>query len=304
MTSASARGDQSWKSSAERGTVLGIRFVLWLATAFGRGPARLFVRILALYYTLASGTVRRTTRDFLRRVGEEPTFGRVHTQILRFSQVTLDALFFVRGKLSYFEITQNGTEHLMRLRRAKAGAILLGAHVGSMYAMRAKSGEANLPLYAVVYTKHAERINTVLREVSPESHAQLLQMGEGIDFMLRIKELVEGGALVALLGDRVGSDGRAVEVEFFGEKARFPAGPYILASMLKCPVYLTFGLYRDPCTYDLYCEPFAERIELPRKRRQEALQEYAQRYASRLEHFVRKAPDNWFNFFDFWEIPS
>lgn len=26
-----------------------------------------------------------------------------------------------------------------------------------------------------------------------------------------------------------------------------------------------------------------------------------QRFARRLEHFVRRAPDNWFNFYDFWE---
>jgi predicted LPLAT superfamily acyltransferase len=280
--------------------VLGIRFVLWLATVLGRGPARLFVRILAFYYTLFSGAARRATRDYLARVGEEPSFSRVYKQILRFSQVTLDSLFFVSGKLSHYEITETGREHIMGLLDAKQGAILLGGHLGSMYAMRAKGGTERLPLYAIVYTKHAERINTVLREISPESHAQLLQMGEGVDFMLRIRELIEGGAIVALFGDRVGSDDRAVEAEFFGKTARFPAGPYILASMLKCPVYLTFGLYRDPRTYDLFCEPFAELIELPRKSREEALRRYAQMYASRLEHYVKLAPDNWFNFFDFW----
>ena len=39
---------------------------------------------------------------------------------------------------------------------------------------------------------------------------------------------------------------------------------------------------------------------LPRRRRQEALQEYAQQYADQLAEFVRGAPENWFNFFEFW----
>lgn len=52
--------------------------------------------------------------------------------------------------------------------------------------------------------------------------------------------------------------------------------------------------------YDLYCEPFAERVTLPRGDRQGALAEHVRRYAERLEHYVRKAPDNWFNFYDFW----
>ncbi len=64
---------------------------------------------------------------------------------------------------------------------------------------------------------------------------------------------------------------------------------------------MTFGLYRDPNRYDLYCELLAEQIVLPRKHREEALRGYVQQYAARLEHFARLAPDNWFNFYDFWE---
>jgi predicted LPLAT superfamily acyltransferase len=297
----SAAGDRSWRTTAEKGSVLGIRFVLFLTTAFGRGPARLFVRILAFYYALFAGEARRGAEAFLTRIhGEPPSFGRVYRQILRFAQVTLDSLFLMSGKIHHFRVKRTGSHHLAELRESRRGAILLGAHLGSMYAMRAQSGAEDLPLYAVVFTKHAERINAVLEEIDPKGHAQLLQMGEGVDFMLRIKELIEGGAIVALLGDRVGSDERAVTVDFLGDEARLPTGPYILASTMKCPVYLTFGLYRDPDLYELYCEPFAERVELPRRRRQEALREYAQRYADRLACYARKAPDNWFNFYDFW----
>ena len=75
----------------------------------------------------------------------------------------------------------------------------------------------------------------------------------------------------------------------------------MLASILKCPVLLTFGLYREPNRYDLHCEPFAERLTLPRGKRQAMLVEHVQRFAHRLEDYCRKAPDNWFNFYDFWE---
>jgi predicted LPLAT superfamily acyltransferase len=61
-----------------------------------------------------------------------------------------------------------------------------------------------------------------------------------------------------------------------------------------------FGLYTAPSRYDLYCEPFAERITLPRRGREQALLDVVQRYADRLEEHARRAPDNWFNFYDFW----
>ena len=64
--------------------------------------------------------------------------------------------------------------------------------------------------------------------------------------------LAQGG-MVALLGDRVGLNDKAVAVDFFGTQARFATGPFLLAAILKCPIYLVFGIYREPNLYELYC---------------------------------------------------
>jgi predicted LPLAT superfamily acyltransferase len=105
---------------------------------------------------------------------------------------------------------------------------------------------------------------------------------------------------VAVLGDRVGVNEKTATAQFLGAPARFPTGPFTLAALLRCPIYLTFGLYRAPNRYDLYCEPLAQHLELPRGAREAALAAHVQRYADRLEHYCRLAPDNWFNFYDFW----
>lgn len=298
---------EGWAEIGEKGSVLAIRATVFLTTFMGRGFGRLIARVVAFYYWVFAASARRHAADFLRRaLGREPTRAEVYRQILRFAQTTLDAFFLVAGKDESFEVTRTGHHYLAALHDQKRGAILLGAHLGSFYAMRAQSEAFGLPLYAVVYTKNARRINEALEKIDPGKNAKLLQMGEGIDFVLRIKELIEGGAIVAILADRVPAtstdeNARTVETEFFGGLARFPAGPYLLASMLKCPVYVTFGLYRDPNRYDLHCELLAEQIELPRKQREEALRGYVRKYAERLEHYARLAPDNWFNFYDFWE---
>ena len=78
---------------------------------------------------------------------------------------------------------------------------------------------------------------------------------------------------------------------------------FILAAALKCPIYLVFGLYTAPNRYDLFCEPFVDQLVLPRHDREGALRDAVIRYAERLESYARRAPDNWFNFFDFWETP-
>jgi predicted LPLAT superfamily acyltransferase len=80
----------------------------------------------------------------------------------------------------------------------------------------------------------------------------------------------------------------------------------VLGYLLGCPVYLFFCLKRetrDGSGYRIYLEPFAEKILLPQRERQAAIDAYVARYAARLECYCREAPLQWFNFFDFWHEP-
>lgn len=297
------RGEEpaGWKQKEEVGSGWGIALLVRLATALGRGPTRLVVRLVAFYYALFSREARRSANDFLRRVDAKTGFWAAHRQILRFAQVSFDALFFIRGKLGHFDVTRNGQEYLEGLRDSHQGAVLLGAHFGSFYAMRAASQDEAMPIYPLVFLKNAKKFNDALRSLDPDSHTQLIEMdGEDLGFMLKVRELAEEGGLIAILADRVAAGGKNATVDFLGSKAQFPLGPYILAASLRCPVYFICGIYRDPKRYELYCEPFADRIVLPRKTRQEALQSYAQQYADIVARYARDTPDNWFNFYDFW----
>ena len=98
----------------------------------------------------------------------------------------------------------------------------------------------------------------------------------GPDTAIQLQEKIDKGELIVIVGDRTppAENGRIVEAEFLGRKASFAMGPWILASLLGCPVYLFFCLPQDD-GYCIHFEPFAERIELPRKNRQAALESYA-----------------------------
>ncbi len=300
----------AWHARRERGGVLAIRFTVFMTTFFGRSFGRFIARFVTLYYALTSPNVRDAiTRFYAHLDGRKASFGDVYRHLLRFVHCTLDAFFLVSGKTHLFQATRTGHHYLAELRDKKQGAILLGAHLGSFYAMRIHSKREKLPLYALMYTKNARVLNDALAKLDPESSAQILELDPegGMDVMLKVRELLEQGALIAILGDRIPPNAtadRTVRVPFLGGEASFPQGPFMLASVLKCPVYLTFGLSRGNNQYDLFCEPFAERIDLPRRDRKGGLVQVVTRYAERLEHFVRLAPDNWFNFYDFWAEDS
>jgi predicted LPLAT superfamily acyltransferase len=293
---------ESWLTQRERGALAGMRFVLWLATAFGRAPARQFVRLIALFYVAFDARARAASRAWLERLYARPArFIEIYRHILCFARVTLDRVFLLLGQRSCFVVNRTGHQHLEALARARRGAVLLGAHLGSFEARRAGAANEHLPLNIVGHFENARMINALLERLEPSKAARVLHVGnDPVGFAMRVSERLEQGEMVAILADRVGLNDKQVDVDFLGAKAAFPTGPFLLASVLKCPVYLVFGLYFEPNRYELFCEPFAERIELPRAGRAEALRAVVQRYAERLEHYARRAPDNWFNFHDFW----
>ncbi|MCB9732437.1 MAG: lipid A biosynthesis acyltransferase [Deltaproteobacteria bacterium] len=295
----------TWLNKGERGALLGIRAGFFVATVFGRFPARVLVRFIALWYRLFDRKAVRASRAWLERVtGEKPGFWAVYRHILRFAQVTLDRIFLLKGKVRSLRFTRTGHENLERQLATGRGAILLGAHLGSYEAMRYGGFSTNVPINILGYFANAKMVNALFEKLSPESAARVVHIGDDpVGVMVRVKERVAAGELVAVMGDRVGLSERVVKAEFFGEEAPFAAGPFLMAAVLKCPVYLVFGIYSEPNRYDLYCETFAESVILPRSSREEALKALVQRYADRLADHARKAPDNWFNFFDFWSSP-
>ena len=292
----------AWLTTREKGTLAGIQLGLGLATLLGRRGMAPVVRLIALWYALFDHNAVRASRLWLERVNGRPAgFRDVYRHIRVFVQVTLDRVFLLQGKLSGLVFIRNGTEYLLRQRQSGRGAVLLGGHLGSYEAMRAGSATFDLPIQVLGYFENAKMINALFDRLNPRLAARVIHMGDDpVGVVARVRGRIEAGEFVGMLGDRVGLNDRVVRVPFLGQEAAFATGPLLLAALLRCPVYLVFGLYTRPNHYELHCEPFAERIELPRAQREHALRTWVERYAQRLEHYARRAPDNWFNWFDFW----
>jgi predicted LPLAT superfamily acyltransferase len=290
-----------WQDVAEKGTILGIRVVVVVATTLGRRAVRALLHVVAAWYVVFHPGVRRASRAYLARLHGRASLGDVYRHVLCFARVTADRVFLARAALGRFTLEIEGEPYLRALQRDRRGALLILAHVGSFEILRAAGTVRDVPVNFLGYFRNARMINAVLRELNPAVDARLVEIRPNDPtFIFDVERLVAGGELVGTMGDRVGADGKAVEVPFLGAPAAFPTGPYLLAAALGCPVYLGFGLYHEPNRYALYCEPFAERVVLPRATRAEAVRDHVARYAARLEHFCRLAPYNWFNFYDFW----
>ncbi len=301
-TSRKDRTNAAWLTERERGSLFLMQVSFRMATLLGRRVMKLPVVLVAGWYFVFDARARRASRSWLERVqGSRVRSARIYRHLRTFAQVTLDRVFLLSGRDVELQFTRKGDELLRAQVATRRGAVLLGAHLGSYEAMRAGGMRDEVPIHIVGHFENARMINALLERLDPEQAARVIHIGDdAVGVMTRVRARVEAGDFVALLGDRVGLNDRVVRVPFFGIDAAFPQGPFLIAHLLRCPVYLVFGIYTDPGRYDLHCERFADRIDLPRAGRDEALRLVVTRYAQRLEHHARSAPYNWFNFFDFW----
>ena len=100
------------------------------------------------------------------------------------------------------------------------------------------------------------------------------------------------------LVDRYRPGNQVSAVNFLGEAAPFPTGPWQIAAALKVPVVLCFGLYCGGRRYLIRFELLADAITADRNHRAGGLRPWVERYVERLEHYCRRYPYNWFNFYE------
>ncbi|MGH8296008.1 MAG: acyl-CoA synthetase, partial [Steroidobacteraceae bacterium] len=141
--------------------------------------------------------------------------------------------------------------------------------------------------------------NTMLAAINPAAKMDVVALGS-VEAMLRVRELLEEGVFVGMLGDRTPGGEGVMELAFLGRVAKFPVGPMRVAALLGRPVILMLGLYLGGNRYRVVFEPIADFSAVGRGEREAAVREAVVRYAGRLEEYCRAYPYNWFNFYRFW----
>jgi predicted LPLAT superfamily acyltransferase len=276
-----------------------LRLMLGIVRALGWRAGAALLHPITAYFILSAPRQRAASRRFLRRAtGRDPGWRDLYRLYHSFAATILDRVWLSTGDTRDFHIEVQGLEALRARLAEGRGCLLLGAHLGSFEAMRAVADAGSpVPLSILMHESNAARVKSFFDALGGEARAAaIIPLGRP-DSMLRVREALDRGELVGLLADRTPGgaphDDKLLRVPFLGAPAPLPTGPHLLAALLRAPVMLAFGLRRGPRRYEVRFEPFStpSRAEVPAS---------VAAYAARLEERCRDAPDNWFNFHEFW----
>ena len=291
---------QAWLDQRERSNNLALRFLVWTALRLGRPAGRTLLYPICLYFLLFSNKGKAASRQYLGKVLQRrPGIADLFRHYYSFATVALDRMFLLRNGFSQFEVNVHGEDVLAEARAKGEPCFLLGAHFGSFAALHVFGEENDIRVTMMMFEHGSRNMNALAKAINADLARVVIAMGS-VDSMLKVRDRLENGEWVGMLGDRRLYDSGAVRVPFFGESAALPTAPFRIAALIGRPVVLMVALYRGGNRYDLYFERLVEMPKLDRSSRDVMIREWAARYAQRLEHYCQLAPYNWFNFYDFW----
>ena len=302
-------GGTEWKQRPERSNMFWLRVMTWISLKLGRGPSRVVLYGIAAYFLAFAPAARGMSRSYLRRVLKLPSPEAVGWQhlfrhFLSFASAIHDRVYLVNDRFELFDIRVHNNALIDDIVASGQGVFLIGAHMGSFEVLRAIGRkQPGLRVAMVMYEENARKINAALNAINPKAQQDIIALGH-IDSMIQVHELLAQGTVVGMLGDRsLGRDDTRT-VDFLGDPAELPLGPFRMAAIMKRPVLFMTGLYRGGNRYDIHFETLADFSALAPRGRTLAVQAAMTRYAALMEHYCYGAPYNWFNFFDFWRVPE
>ena len=296
---------KGWLNQPERGSRLLTEFMIWVALRLGRPAARALLYPICAYFVAFSRQASKGLTLYLQRVLGRPVnvrdlFRHYHC----FASTVLDRVYLLTGQFHLFELEIHGCEIFFERLANRQGCLLLGSHLGSfdivgVSRIKYLKKPEDLPIRILMHEEHTKVLNHIFKRLNPTMAQTIIPIGAP-GAMLQVKESLDRGEFIGILGDRAIKGDKLVPCKFFEKEVHLPMGPMMLASILKAPVFLFFGLYKGGNRYEIYFEPFIEEIMVDPESRDQVVRDLTQRYAERLESYCRHAPYNWFNFFDYW----
>ncbi|MHB8254146.1 MAG: LpxL/LpxP family acyltransferase [Acidiferrobacter sp.] len=295
-----------WFDEKERGTPSLMRLMRMLALRLGRRRTTWLLPPITAYYFVQAMIGRRGLRHYYQTLGRPSGLAVLFRHYLRFAHTILDRIYLFSSHADAPKLEIRGWESIKAELARGQGCVLLGAHIGNFEAVRATGiGQPGLKMQVIIAESLSQKLNRALACLNPDVDATAIPLG-GFDALLRLRDTVAEGGLVRLMGDRVWRNEAAYRTQFLGRETYFPKAPLRLAAALRAPVFFFSALYRTSADGSPFYDVVFERLTMSAPEglaRCQWMDDLGDRYVAVLQRHCLSAPDNWFNFYDFWAYP-
>jgi KDO2-lipid IV(A) lauroyltransferase len=285
---------------------LQVRLQILLLRAFGELAGRLprraalpITRLAGLAWYLASPGARAAVRANLRHVLRHDPSLRLVRRVFDYGALNywdIFALPYLSRDQIVALVDIDGLDHLDRALAAGHGAILAGAHLGSV------------SLVGQILPARGYRITALLEPIEPPELFDLITarrqtfgarlLPAGPSAVRELLAALRRNEVVGLITDR-DITGTGLPLEFFGARTTFPEGAAAIALRSGAPILPAVGVVQADGRFRAIIEPPLP-VEPASGDRQHDVRQLTQAVARRLEYHIADHPEQWTVFQKRW----
>lgn len=284
-----------------KGTPLGYRIFVWVLRKFGVLPAYFLLRFVTLYYFFFSFKASRQIYQLYRRklgFSRIKSVFKIYKNYYLLGQSIIDKVVLMSGIKNKFSFHFDGEENLLKIAGMQKGGILLSAHIGNWDVAGHLFTRLQTPINIVLYDAEHEQIKQYLEGVTGKRNVNIIVIKNDLSHIYAISDAFTKNELVCMHADRFLPGNKTISTDFLGQQAKFPMGPFLLAAKFKVPISFVFAAKEGRLHYHLFASEIKDYSSFGKDK---VMQEMLADFAKEMESKLRKYPEQWFNYYNFWE---
>jgi predicted LPLAT superfamily acyltransferase len=291
----------TWQGKT-RGGLLGHQIFVFILKYLGLSPAYFLLYFVSFYYFLFSRKSNRFIYSYFRNIQHySPCKARwaVYRNYYIFGQILIDKVAVYSGLVKNFTFDLEDEKHLAAMDQ---GGFIISAHTGNWEMAGSKLDRIDKAINMVMLDAEHRRIKHYLDSIMKDRNFKVIPLKDDLSHLISIRQALDKSELVAIHGDRFMEGMKTLTVKFMGKDARFPEGPFYLALRMNAPVSFAFAMKESRSHYHFYATP-PKKYDIPEGKRisSEHLRPILEDYLKAVELMLQKYPEQWFNYYNFWQ---
>jgi len=294
----------AWKGKT-RGGLTGYKIFIAILQYLGLPFAYFLLYFVAFYFfVFAPGSFRNIFCFYRKRMGYDflRSIRAVYRNYYQFGQVILDKTAVMGGFDARFSFDFDGEDYLRRMVSSGTGGLLISAHIGNFEMAGHMLERLDTRVNVLMLDAEHQRIKEYLSSFTRKSF-NIIPIGDDHSHIYSISDALKNHEIVCMHGDRFMPGSKTITVNFLGQDAQLPSGPFYLAMKFAVPVSFVFAMKDTKTHYHFFATP---PLLYPQPRttagRDEMLRKIITDYIRTVEEKIHKYPFQWFNYYNFWYI--
>ncbi len=279
----------------QRGSASSIKLVIFLYNLLGYKFIYYLMYPVSFFYFIFASNVKESLKVYYEKQNKKMTPSMYFTHLRVFAICMVDRFISKFDPDSYtFEYTdvQKQKEILSK------GTIIVYSHFGG-WAASANSPLVNSKINIVMQESLLDEIKEIEKNIEQKSNTKIIDINSGaLSVAIEVANALIDKEIVVMMADRSANKKAEISSLFFNDYAKFNKNPFQIAYKMDKPMMAYFIIFKDIKKYEVkHIFINLDKSLTEKDAIMKALNEYILEY----EKIITKYPNQWFNFYNFWE---